>query len=55
MVQHICLVGCKIQPVDGYVSVCLGLTIDVYGQSNVFSVDFPRVYSLLSTLSFFFN
>ena len=29
-VQYICLVGCKIQPVDGYVPVCLVLTIDVY-------------------------
>ena len=29
-VQYICLVGCKIKPVDGYVPVCLVLTIDVY-------------------------
>ena len=26
-----CSVGCKIQPVDGYVAVCLVLTIDIYG------------------------
>ena len=30
MVQYICLVGCKIQPLDGYLAVCLVLTIDVY-------------------------
>ena len=30
-VQYICLVGCKIQPLDGYVAVCLVLTIDIYG------------------------
>ena len=29
-VQYICLIGCKIQSVDGYVAVCLGLTIDVF-------------------------
>ena len=29
MVHYICLVGCKNQPVDGYVSVCLVLAIDV--------------------------
>ena len=36
VVQNICLVGYKIQPVDGYMGVCLVLTIDVYGlpQSN---------------------
>ena len=28
---YICLVGYKIRPVDGYVAVCLVLTIDVYG------------------------
>ena len=27
-VQYICLVACKIQPVDGYVSVCQVLTPD---------------------------
>ena len=25
-----CLVGCRLQPLDGYVSVCLVLTIEVY-------------------------
>ena len=29
--QYICLVGYKIVPVDGYLAVCLVLTIDVYG------------------------
>ena len=28
--QYICFVGCKIQPLDGYLAVCLVLTIDVY-------------------------
>ena len=28
-------VGCKIQPVDGYVSVCLVLTIDVHARVYV--------------------
>ena len=35
-VQYICLVGYKIQPVDGYVSVYLVLTIYVYGLSLSF-------------------
>ena len=25
-----CLVGCRLPPVDGYVAVCLVLTIEVY-------------------------
>ena len=29
VVQYICLVGCRIQPLDGYVPVCLVVTIDV--------------------------
>ena len=33
MVQYICCVGCKIPPVDGYVAVCLVLSIDVYVES----------------------
>ena len=32
--QYLCLVGCKAQPVDGYVIVCLVLTIEVYGNAN---------------------
>ena len=31
VVLYIYLVGCKIQPVDGHVAVCLVLTLDVYG------------------------
>ena len=34
MVQYICLVGCKIQPIDGYVAVCLFLTIVVSKQGS---------------------
>ena len=30
-VQYTCLVGCRLPPLDGYVSVCLVLTIEVYG------------------------
>ena len=28
--KYICLVGCKNLPEDGYVTVCLVLTIEVY-------------------------
>ena len=28
--QYICLVGCRLTPLGGYVAVCLVLTIDVY-------------------------
>ena len=28
--QYICLIGCKLPPLDGYVAVCLVLTIEVY-------------------------
>ena len=35
VVQCICLVGCKIQPVDGYVAVCLVLTIDFYDRTKI--------------------
>ena len=35
VVQYICLVGCKIQPIDGHVVVCLVLTVDVvYGNTK---------------------
>ena len=30
-VQYICLVGCRLPPLDDYVAVCLVLTIDFYG------------------------
>ena len=30
IVQYICLVGRKIQPLDGYVAACAVLTIEVY-------------------------
>ena len=30
-VQYICLVGCRLPPLDGYVVVCLVLTIDAFG------------------------
>ena len=33
-VQYICLVGCEIQPVDGYMAVCRVLKIDVYVVGN---------------------
>ena len=33
MVQYICLVGFKFQPVDGHVAVYLVLTIDIYGNT----------------------
>ena len=29
--QYTCLVGCRLPSLDGYVAVCLVLTIDVYG------------------------
>ena len=29
-VQYICLIGCRLPPLDGYVAGCLVLTIDVY-------------------------
>ena len=29
-IQYTCLVGCRLPPLDGYVAVCLVLTIDVY-------------------------
>ena len=29
-VQYICLIGCRLSPLDGYVAVRLVLTIDVY-------------------------
>ena len=35
VLQYICLVGCKIQPVDGYVTVCLVLTIDIISHKMV--------------------
>ena len=34
MAQYICLVGCKIQPVDGYVAVSLVLTIDIFDKAS---------------------
>ena len=33
--QYICLVGYKIQPVVGYVAVCLVFTIEVYVSNKV--------------------
>ena len=33
-VQFICLVECRLPPLDGYVSVCLVLTIEVYAFNN---------------------
>ena len=33
-VQYICLIGCRLPPLDGHVAVCLVLTIDVYDLSN---------------------
>ena len=33
-VQFICLVGCRLPPLDGYVTVCVVSTIDVYGISK---------------------
>ena len=30
VVQYKCFVGCRLPPLDGYVAVCLVLTIDVY-------------------------
>ena len=32
--QYICIFGCKIPPVDGYVAVCLDLTIEAYGTTH---------------------
>ena len=29
-VQYISLIGCKLPPLDGYVAVCLVLTIEVF-------------------------
>ena len=29
-----CLVGCRLPPLDGYVAVCLVLTIEVYARSQ---------------------
>ena len=28
-----CLIGCRLPPLDGYMAVCLVLTIEVYGIS----------------------
>ena len=33
-VQYICLVGCRLPPLDGYVAVCLVLTIEVYSNRD---------------------
>ena len=30
-----CLIGCRLPPLDGYTSVCLVLTIDVYGYDKL--------------------
>ena len=30
LVQYICLIGCLIQPLKGYVAVCLALTMYAY-------------------------
>ena len=30
-----CLIGCRLPPLDGYVAVCLVLTIEVYDITNV--------------------
>ena len=32
--QHISLDGSKLTPLDGYVAVCLVLTIEVYGKQK---------------------
>ena len=43
-VQHISLVGCKLPPLDGYVAVCLVLTIEVYGTAfNKFQLIQPKL------------
>ena len=34
-VQYKGLVGCRLPPLDGYVSVCLVLTIEVYGYKQL--------------------
>ena len=33
--QYICLVGYRLPPLDGYVSVCLVLTVEVYASMNL--------------------
>ena len=33
--QYICLVGSRLPPPDGYVSVCLVLTIQVYDKTHI--------------------
>ena len=34
-VQYICLVGCRLPPLDGYVAACLVLTIEIHGLPNL--------------------
>ena len=41
--QYICLVGCRLPPLDGYVSVGLVLTIDVYVTTHYFTQTFGCV------------
>ena len=34
VVQNICLIGCKIQHIDGYVAVYLVLAIDIFDKAS---------------------
>ena len=57
LVQYICLFGCKIQPVDVYVSVCLVLTIDVYAHVlplNHRALCYPISQKVIAANSFYF-
>ena len=36
--QYISFVGCKLPPLDGYVAVCLVLTVEVYAHTYVNAV-----------------
>ena len=40
VVQNICPIGCRIQPVDGYMAVCLVLSIDVNANSKFLNIYF---------------
>ena len=39
-VKYICLIGCRLPPLDGYMAVCLVLTIEVYDQIDAIGLNF---------------
>ena len=46
-VQYIFLIGCRLSPLDGYVSVCLVLTIVVFGREFGYSFKANQIWALL--------